>query len=57
MMSTTVTTEQFMEAIIETIHMVGMSLFVGSLIGIPIGILLVVTRPGVFWKANCCIPF
>ncbi|WP_150267524.1 methionine ABC transporter permease [Paenibacillus tepidiphilus] len=46
MFSTTVTGEQFMQAIIETIQMVGISLFVGSLIGIPFGILLVVTRPG-----------
>ncbi|NGM82800.1 ABC transporter permease [Paenibacillus sp. 7124] len=46
MMSTTVTTDQFMQAIVDTIYMVGMSLFVGSLIGIPIGILLVITRPG-----------
>ncbi|MFD1775924.1 methionine ABC transporter permease [Paenibacillus rhizophilus] len=46
MMSTTVTTDQFMQAIMDTLYMVGMSLFVGSLIGIPIGILLVVTRPG-----------
>ncbi|WP_054941247.1 methionine ABC transporter permease [Paenibacillus ihuae] len=46
MFSTTVTSEQFMQAIIDTVYMVGMSLFVGSLIGIPIGILLVVTRPG-----------
>lgn len=46
MMSTTITTDQFIEAIIDTLHMVGMSLLVGSLIGIPLGILLVVTRPG-----------
>ncbi|WP_025688089.1 methionine ABC transporter permease [Paenibacillus zanthoxyli] len=46
MMSTTVTTDQFMQAIVDTIYMVGMSLFVGALIGVPIGILLVVTRPG-----------
>ncbi|ASA22469.1 methionine ABC transporter permease [Paenibacillus donghaensis] len=46
MLSTTVTTEQFLKAIIETIQMVGISLFMGSLIGIPFGILLVVTRPG-----------
>ncbi|AKG33546.1 methionine ABC transporter permease [Paenibacillus durus] len=46
MMSTTVTTDQFMQAIVDTIYMVGMSLFVGALIGIPVGILLVVTRPG-----------
>jgi D-methionine transport system permease protein len=35
-----------MQAIIETIQMVGFSLFLGSLLGIPIGILLVITRPG-----------
>ncbi|MHA0856730.1 methionine ABC transporter permease [Paenibacillus sp. CMAA1364] len=46
MFSTTVTGDQFMKAIIETIQMVGISLFVGSLIGIPFGILLVITRPG-----------
>lgn len=45
-MLTTVTAEQFMQAIADTIYMVGMSLFVGALIGIPFGILLVVTRPG-----------
>ncbi|GGF98446.1 ABC transporter permease [Paenibacillus albidus] len=46
MFTTTVTSEQFIQAIIDTVYMVGMSLFVGALIGIPIGILLVVTRPG-----------
>ncbi|WP_054941154.1 methionine ABC transporter permease [Paenibacillus ihuae] len=46
MFSTTVTGEQFFRAIIETIQMVGFSLLLGSLIGIPIGILLVITRPG-----------
>lgn len=46
MFSTTLTSEQLLKAIIETIQMVGVSLFVGSLIGIPFGILLVITRPG-----------
>ncbi|OMD36330.1 methionine ABC transporter permease [Paenibacillus odorifer] len=46
MFSTTLTGDQFLQAIIETIQMVGVSLFVGSLIGIPFGILLVITRPG-----------
>lgn len=46
MFSTTVTGEQFFQAIIETIQMVGFSLLLGSLIGIPVGILLVITRPG-----------
>ncbi|WP_449603729.1 methionine ABC transporter permease [Paenibacillus sp. Marseille-Q9583] len=45
MFSTTLTGDQFLQAIIETIQMVGVSLFVGSLIGIPFGILLVITRP------------
>lgn len=46
MFSTTITNEQFLKAIIETIQMVGVSLFVGSLLGIPLGILLVITRSG-----------
>ncbi|UQZ32193.1 methionine ABC transporter permease [Paenibacillus sp. PK3_47] len=46
MFSTTVTGEQFMQAIIETFQMVGVSLLFGSLLGVPIGILLVITRPG-----------
>jgi D-methionine transport system permease protein len=45
-MSTTITLDQFLQAINETLFMVGMSLLIGSLIGIPLGILLVVTRPG-----------
>lgn len=46
MFDTTVTIEQFIKAMIDTFYMVGFSLFIGSIIGIPIGILLVVTRPG-----------
>lgn len=46
MFSTTVTFEQFLQAMIDTFYMVGFSLLVGSIIGIPLGILLVVTRPG-----------
>lgn len=46
MFETTVTVEQFVQSMIDTFYMVGFSLFIGSLIGIPIGILLVVTRPG-----------
>lgn len=46
MFSTSITSEQFLKAIIETIQMVGVSLFIGSLLGIPLGILLVITRPG-----------
>jgi len=46
MMETTVTMQQFNQAIIDTFYMIGVSLLIGSLIGIPVGILLVVTRPG-----------
>ncbi len=46
MFETAVTLDQFMQASIDTLYMVGMSLLVGAIIGIPVGILLVVTRPG-----------
>lgn len=46
MFETAVTLDQFLQAIIDTLYMVGMSLLVGLLIGIPLGIALVVTRPG-----------
>lgn len=46
MIETTVTLAQFNEAMIETFYMIGFSLVIGSIIGIPLGILLVVTRPG-----------
>ncbi|WP_449598813.1 methionine ABC transporter permease [Niallia sp. Marseille-Q9988] len=45
-MTTNITLDQFLQAIIDTLYMVGYSLFIGSLIGIPLGILLVVTRSG-----------
>ena len=45
MFETTVTTEQFIQAMVDTFYMVGFSLIVGSIIGIPLGILLVVTKP------------
>ncbi len=45
-MNTSITSDQLFRALKETLTMVGFSLFFASLIGIPIGILLVVTRPG-----------
>jgi len=45
MFETTVTTEQFIQAMVDTFYMVGFSLIVGSIIVIPLGILLVVTKP------------
>lgn len=46
MFQTTVTVDQFLQAMVDTFYMVGFSLLVGSIIGIPLGILLVITRPG-----------
>ena len=46
MMDTTVTVNQFMQSLIDTVYMISISLFIGALIGIPLGILLVITRPG-----------
>lgn len=46
MFNSTVTMDQFIQAMIDTFYMVGFSLLIGSLIGIPLGIVLVVARPG-----------
>lgn len=46
MFQTAVTLDQFITAIQQTLYMVSASLFLGSLIGVPVGILIVVTRPG-----------
>ncbi|WP_445487817.1 methionine ABC transporter permease [Niallia sp. 03133] len=46
MIGTTITSDQFIQAIVDTLYMVGFSLLIGSLIGIPLGIFLVVTRSG-----------
>ncbi|EHI98670.1 ABC-type transporter, integral membrane subunit [Clostridium sp. DL-VIII] len=43
---TTITGTQIIKAIIETLQMVSVSLLVGSLLGIPLGILLVITNKG-----------
>ncbi|AMA72839.1 MULTISPECIES: methionine ABC transporter permease [Aneurinibacillus] len=36
----------YLPALQETLYMVGLSIFIGTLIGIPLGVLLVITRPG-----------
>ncbi|QMV43601.1 methionine ABC transporter permease [Cohnella cholangitidis] len=46
MIDTVITSEQLVRAINETLRMVGFSLLFGALLGIPIGILLVIARPG-----------
>nr|WP_185765279.1 methionine ABC transporter permease [Niallia circulans] len=43
---TDITADLFIQASIETLYMVGWSLLIGTLIGGPLGILLVVTRKG-----------
>lgn len=43
---TAVTGDQFLTAIQDTLIMVGLSLGFGSLLGLPLGIILVVCRPG-----------
>lgn len=46
MFTTSVTLAQFFQAMIDTFYMVGFSLLVGTLLGVPLGVLLVITRPG-----------
>ncbi|MDX5630088.1 MULTISPECIES: methionine ABC transporter permease [unclassified Brenneria] len=46
MFETAITADQFILALHDTLVMVSVSLALGSLFGIPLGILLVVTRPG-----------
>jgi len=46
LIETSITLDQFIQASIDTLYMVGASLLIGSLIGIPLGIALVITRPG-----------
>lgn len=44
-LDTRVSGEQYLQAGWETLYMVGVSLFIGALAGIPIALLLVLTRP------------
>lgn len=46
MIDTLITSELFLEALVATFYMLGVSLFFGSILGVIIGILVVVTRPG-----------
>ncbi|CFQ35292.1 methionine ABC transporter permease [Yersinia bercovieri] len=52
MIETAITLDQFIQALHDTLVMVSISLVIGSLIGIPLGILLVVTRPGGLIKSR-----
>ncbi|NMP29265.1 ABC transporter permease [Rahnella sp. SAP-1] len=46
MFETAITLEQFVTAMKDTLIMVSISLFLGSLLGVPLGIIMVITRPG-----------
>lgn len=46
MFETAITVEQFVTAMKDTLIMVSVSLFLGSLLGVPLGIIMVITRPG-----------
>jgi D-methionine transport system permease protein len=43
---TRVSADQYLDALSETVYMVGVSLFIGALLGIPLGVALVLTRRG-----------
>ncbi|MCI2876422.1 methionine ABC transporter permease [Staphylococcus hominis] len=49
MFGSTIDSSQLMQALYETLYMVTVSLIIGALIGIPLGILLVVTRKHGIW--------
>lgn len=49
---TNVTTSQFIQAIIDTLYMVGVALLIGAIIGSILGVLIVVTRPGGVLEVN-----
>ncbi|QLK86908.1 methionine ABC transporter permease [Staphylococcus sp. 17KM0847] len=49
MLGSSIDSSQLLEALYQTLYMVTVSLVIGSLIGIPLGILLVVTRQNGVW--------
>ena len=53
MFETALTTKQFLLAMSETFSMVSIALVLGSIFGILLGILLVVTRPAGIWENKC----
>ncbi|UXR33047.1 methionine ABC transporter permease [Staphylococcus simulans] len=50
MLGSTLDSSQLMEALYQTLLMVSISLVIGSLIGIPFGVLLVVTKKDGIWE-------
>ncbi|UXR78315.1 MULTISPECIES: methionine ABC transporter permease [unclassified Staphylococcus] len=49
MLGSSIDSSQLLEALYQTLYMVSVALVIGALIGIPLGILLVVTRPNGIW--------
>lgn len=49
MLGSSIDSAQLLEALYQTLYMVSVALVIGSLIGIPLGILLVVTRTNGIW--------
>ena len=50
-----ITSDKLTTSAIQTIYMVGWSLFFGALIGIPLGLILVLTRKGGLRENKNCI--
>lgn len=45
-LNSTVTFDQYVKAFQDTVYMVGLALFFGAIIGIPVGVILAITRKG-----------
>ena len=56
MFGSSLDSSQLLQALYET-YMVTVSLVIGALIGIPLGILLVVTRKTVYGRIQYCIKY
>lgn len=50
MLGSSLDSSQLIEALYQTLWMVSISLIIGSIIGIPLGVLLVVTKKGGIWE-------
>ena len=49
MFGSSIDSSQLLQALYETLYMVTISLIIGALIGIPLGVLLVITRRHGIW--------
>ena len=57
MFGSSLDSSQLLQALYETLCMATVSLVIGALIGIPLGILLVVTRKTVYGRIQYCIKY